>query len=246
MECRNCTTYDNLLYNMWANRKVFEKLEPAKCLNEYATSFQSRRLNLFVVVNGGPDDERTLNRTSYSGLPNNTHLYDYHKFDASNALHPWQPDFQYAWVCTGLPEYMNSTKGVPCSQLQNELKSAQDQWNVGCIYRGKHIQWPVHYCLSEKATPQCRLEYNRGIIVIVTLLNLRKCSIYLPLCLVEIRSCFYTSMYKEAAGTLGFRAINCILKSLTSSSEGRAYVLRHVFHEREPVYDNWRRDCVLP
>ncbi|KAF2792690.1 hypothetical protein K505DRAFT_338477 [Melanomma pulvis-pyrius CBS 109.77] len=66
----------------------------------------------------------------------------------------------YSWICSGLDSSLR------CYQLIDEVRNNPQGWVV--------YSHPVQYCLSEKATPHCKLRLNLPVAILVTVLNLLK------------------------------------------------------------------------
>lgn len=170
-ECRNCTTHSEI-YHLWTESRqsaTLDKLDSSRCLSEYGVTIQSRRLNLLLVTNEHPASI-TINGSSfyYEGIANgtetwinNTNVYTIYRFNAVQALDPYETGVTDHWVFSGTID--NKTK-VPAL---DEFIRAPDTWRVGTTGR----QWPVEYCLSERAVSHCKLYFNSVVAVIITCLN---------------------------------------------------------------------------
>ncbi|KAF2475426.1 uncharacterized protein BDR25DRAFT_279479 [Lindgomyces ingoldianus] len=149
----------NLLQTMHekARNGTLDRFEPADCLNKYAQMIQSFRRNVLLVAS----DENfpaISNTTSLNG----TNVYSYDRFYAMDAQVQDEASDSYRWMCNSIP-YSRNTK---CGSLMANIKKSPSTWKVG--------GYPVHYCLSEKAPPVCKLQFSVGIAILVTILNFLK------------------------------------------------------------------------
>ena len=96
-----------------------DRLEPADCLNQYATTMQSNRRNVLLVASELPKmEENTFISGShvYWGMP----FYSPAASSASDAADA------YDWICSGLQE------SGSCSSLADNIKpSSTAVWTVG-------------------------------------------------------------------------------------------------------------------
>lgn len=191
-ECRNCTetyspsgsyrsmssTYAGAtLHSLWnqSRNSVLDRLEPADCIAQYATSLQSYRRNVLLVIDSTQTDLPPQNRNlTYL---NNTDTFWVDAFDANEGMQPDGSADSYQWICSSISYGSDSN----CANEIGAIKNAPDAWKVGgyvCSYSGTRTcsqsLWPVKYCLSERATPRCRLHFSPVIASIVTVLNFCK------------------------------------------------------------------------
>jgi hypothetical protein len=152
------------LPSLWnqSQSNMLDRLEPAECIAEYATALQSHRRNLLLVTDGTPMDLGPLNpRPNY---PNNTDLLWNGFFQASDAMNPYTSSYSYGWMC----DVIDHQSFAHCADRVTAIKKTPDDWRMG------EQAWSVKYCLSEPATPHCRIRFSPVIASIVTALNLCK------------------------------------------------------------------------
>jgi hypothetical protein len=171
-----------------AHAGVLERLDPARCINEYAMSIQSKRQNLLLVAH---DDVFPPPKDNY--FINGSRVYWGAEFYASSATDPSNSVNSYDWICSGLHNNSDTNgdfkvpfhpglvqnAGTRCSKDVKSIKAANpDSWRVGvyCDRNGTcdFANWPVEYCLSELAEPHCKIYLEPNIVTIVTILNLSK------------------------------------------------------------------------
>jgi hypothetical protein len=165
-----------------------DRLEPAECLNQYATSIQSTRRNLLLVAS----DEHfpTIKQNNFL---NGSHVYWTGPFDSSDVAVVQNSAVAYSWMCSGL-----KIEG-DCSNKIDKIRADPNAWRVGMLCANdssptsyKDCQdstFPVEYCLSQPAEPHCRLQFDTTISIIVTVLNLSKSYLnHLPRTRCENRS----------------------------------------------------------
>lgn len=207
-ECINCATQPNLYTNwtkdlgydgypngefpeilnsLWsrAQNNSLVRLEPAECINEYATAIQSFRRNVLLVARDEdfpPRQENTFINDSY--------VFDAVAFASIYAKNPERSVDAYQWICSGLPPKENNDH---CTDRISEIRSNASAWRVGgddCWSvqdpNNQHIwtsgcsdfsdtkKHPVSFCLSERAPPHCKIQLNSTILVIVTVVNFLK------------------------------------------------------------------------
>lgn len=232
-ECRNCTWPE--LEKLWSSSKSpnggldgLDRLETTQCLKEYSVYVQSRRRNLLLVTR----EDDFVGERNYSKPPDyinyesdkrveNSNIYQTFRFNAEMATRPgftWE--HPYAWILSG-----DHSDRTPEEALQ-ELERAPQTWKVGSYdYSPAEpvlLEWPVLYCLSERATPHCKLRFSRVIAIVVTCLN-------------------FGEQHKQA------QTINlCSAILIHMSSESSAHVLRRILRQRRPHPDHWRRNRILP
>jgi hypothetical protein len=151
---------------------LLDKLEPDKCISQYATSIQSHRRNVLLVAS---DDNFPV--PSENAYLNNSHVYWASPFYANDARDGQDSSNAYNWIC--------STLNIPgvCSNNVDKIRNDLGSWRVGnnCTSPidnfGRSCDFkmaPVEYCLSQKAIPHCRLQFDTTIAIIVTSLNFSK------------------------------------------------------------------------
>jgi len=179
-QCRNCSgipdTADYVLEDLWGklHMDALEKLEPAECIGQYATSIQTNRRNLLLVASNDHfnQSERDTSYTDTSapgGERNitNPNVYWTQLFNAADAKNHATAVESYEWICSVIPGKADSD----CSTRVEILKGKPTTWHVG----DGGFAWPVEYCLSEKAVPRCKLHFQPSIAIVVTILNFCKC-----------------------------------------------------------------------
>jgi hypothetical protein len=154
-----------------------EELQPADCLNRYATGIQSTRSHVLLVASN--DNFPSAEENSFI---NGSHVYWASPFNAADAENSVKSSNSYNWICSGLD------KDGLCSNDVNDVRSNISAWRVGHYCENGEISnmyggcnstirtFPVQYCLSEKAEPHCRLQFDATIAVVVTILNAGKSS----------------------------------------------------------------------
>ncbi|KAH7551297.1 hypothetical protein BM1_09613 [Bipolaris maydis] len=207
-ECINCATQPNLytnltndsifkgypngefpeiLHSLWsrAQNGSLARLEPAECIDEYATAIQSFRRNVLLVARDEdmpPQHENTFINDSY--------VYDAVAFASIYAKNPEQSADAYRWICSGLPPKENNDH---CTDRISEIRSNTSAWRVGgdgcysvqdasnphiwtsgCSDFSDTKKYPVSFCLSETAPSRCKVRFNSTILVIVTVVNFLK------------------------------------------------------------------------
>lgn len=153
---------------------LLDKLEPEKCISQYATSIQSHRRNVLLVAS---DDKFPV--PSENAYLNNSHVYWASPFYANDASNGQDSSNAYNWIC--------STLNIPgvCANNVDKIRNDLGSWRVGsnCTGYGDDLLMgsscdfkmaPVEYCLSQKAIPHCRLQFDTTIAIIVTSLNFSK------------------------------------------------------------------------
>jgi hypothetical protein len=147
---------------------TLDTLTPTECINQYATAIQSNRRHLLLVASNNNFPTVAENK-----FINGSHVYWADTFQASNAQAPEQAADSYGWICSAVGDYSST-----CSNEVDGVRNNATAWRVGryCPETGPCIAgvFPVEYCLSQRAEPHCRLQYNMSIAVIVTVLNLGK------------------------------------------------------------------------
>lgn len=189
-ECRNCQTgsddeltrpvrepRDLSLKDLWrkSSNGTLDRLSPAECLDAYATTIQSTKHNLFIVVAGKNDNMSSAVYFPYLTDINNNNLYSIKGFSASEGLGQEEGHDPLEWICSGLPDKENSR----CQSRVGEITNKPQTWSIagGCSAYERHCdpyRWLVDHCLSERAEPRCRLYFSPIIAKIVTALNFCK------------------------------------------------------------------------
>ncbi|KAH7093703.1 hypothetical protein FB567DRAFT_178552 [Paraphoma chrysanthemicola] len=168
----------NILSNLHKDYKSgkLERFEAAQCLDRYATSIQSERRHLLLVAG-----ETNFPAPADNKYIPGSHVYWANPFYSSAADEARKASDAYAWICSGL----DINRDVACSNRFNEVRSNASAWHVGPYCKnasgtsyscgdGGFINLPVEYCLSQRAEPHCRLQFNTTIAIIVTVLNFVK------------------------------------------------------------------------
>ncbi|XPS76152.1 hypothetical protein M3J07_008208 [Ascochyta lentis] len=203
-ECVNCSTPPNkdtnmttverdgtypnqefpyLLDSLWSKARngTLDRLEPAECINQYATLIQSSRRNVLLVASDGEFPGKDKNT-----LINGSYVYDALPFASTDIYRPENAGGAYEWICSGMP----SSYYDDCTSRISDVKSDVSAWRVGrnnCStieYPGGGIAsgcneqfretYPVSYCLSEEALPHCKVHFSRDISILVNIINLVK------------------------------------------------------------------------
>lgn len=197
-ECRNCTSIPDIatpgtsysavgetaevplvLQDLWSRARdnKLERLTPTDCFNQYTQSIQSKHRNLLLVAR----DDKFPSPENSTYIPN-SRVYYGGRFTASSATESGLAANSYAWVCSNL----NLRSDELCAnEVERLKKQGLDNWAIGqgCTLRKKtntssalyydcHVlNNPVEYCLSERAEPHCKLQFEPHIAIIVTILN---------------------------------------------------------------------------
>jgi hypothetical protein len=157
-----------VLDSLWSKARAnsLERLERAKCIDEYATSIQSNRRNLLLVH--GDDSLPSPTENYYI---NGSHIYWGGEFDTASVKSPSIAIHAFGWICSA------SQRPISCSAEVEDIRK-QDSWYVGWLCDKEGLcdfsRSPVEYCLSEPAVPHCKLHFEPTITIIITLLNIRK------------------------------------------------------------------------
>jgi len=159
----------SVLETLWEKARAgnLERLEPDRCIDEYATSIQSNHRNLLVV-----SDDNSFPQSTENKFINGSHVYWAAEFDVYDAAGSEEASNAYDWVCSASHDV-----DTPCSVRVQEVKK-QEYWQVGWLCDGEWLcdlsRTPVEYCLSELAQPHCKLHFEPTITTIITILNLCK------------------------------------------------------------------------
>jgi hypothetical protein len=161
--CFNCDKLNQPMAQvLWDKAKTgqLQRLNPTDCFNDYAQMIQSNRRNLLLVAedkNFAPPENNTGGEGS--------RVYWYNNFEARSASNIESSTKAYEWMCSGFTSSSDDYR--PCSAVIEDIRrQGLDSWRVS--------SHPVDYCLSEKAEPHCKLHFESGIAILVTLLNLSK------------------------------------------------------------------------
>lgn len=179
-ECRNCSskpvTPGFTLQDLWtkAHDNTLERLEPAQCIDQYATLVQTERRNLLLVAsNRHFNQSKPYPLDGYpAGVQKSTtmNVYWMQTFAAAAAEDTQYAVHSYDWICSAMPT--PSSDMIGCSTTVETIKASPTSWHVSDVYNGD--KWPVEYCLSEKATLLCKLHFNFVIAIVVITLNFCK------------------------------------------------------------------------
>ena len=151
-----------------------DRLEPAACLKQYDAGIQSTRRNVLLVAR----DSQFAPSYQNSYL-NNSHVYwGSHASADLGVTRGGKTGGASDWICSGVIT-------DECSDAIEAIKRGSNQWKVGmsCDESGcQRGKWPVEYCLSEKATPHCKVQLDGRLAVLVTVLNFGKSAVCLGIC----------------------------------------------------------------
>ena len=102
------------LESLWSKARAddLEKLDYSKCRDEYATSIQSNRRNLLLVLD---DSDIPSPANDYS--MNGSLAYWVTKFETYDWLSPKKGSLTFEWICSALDD-----RSTPCSVLVKNLK----------------------------------------------------------------------------------------------------------------------------
>jgi hypothetical protein len=183
-----------ILASLWkkAHAGSLERLDPAECINAYATSIQSKRRNVLLVASDSKFPSPAENH-----FINASRVYWAANFQASYAQWPATASDAYDWICSGLDK-PTCPGGLcadiePCSKAVRAIRNADlALWRVGGC-KGttsttrycELARFPVEYCLSEQALPHCKLHFEPNIAIVIILLNVCK---FKALDLFELRT----------------------------------------------------------
>lgn len=165
-----------------------ERLSADDCISQYAQIIQSNHRNVLLVAANN----------NFPGSDNNSFIagsdvYWTEKFESTDAESARTAAGAYDWVCGGLGGF------TPCTRRLDQIKGAD--WRVGRYYDPKKVpgftnykaakftplNYPVEYCLAEKAMPRCKIQFEPTIAYVVTSLNFFKVvlMLYIALCINE-------------------------------------------------------------
>jgi hypothetical protein len=130
-----------------------DRLENGDCIDQYSKMIQSSRRNLLLVAS---DDK--FPAADEAIFPNGTNIYSKGWNAAGHAK--TELGKIYNWMCSGM-----DIDGY-CYKNIGRLRDNPSSWVVN--------GYPVDYCLSERATPRCKLQFNTSIAILVTTLNILK------------------------------------------------------------------------
>lgn len=179
-QCLNCSKPDSHSYfigetlkSLWTKARAgrLERLSPSDCLNEYAQVIQSNRRNLLLVA-----DDSNFRPPEENHFINGSHAYWADIFYATSATSTSDAADSYSWICSG------QTGVAFCSYFVDTIKAAPESWRIGFYCDNFYNEcvpanFPVEYCLSERAEPHCKLHFEPNIAIIVTVLNFCKDSL---------------------------------------------------------------------
>jgi len=157
----------SVLESLWEKARAgnLEKLEPNRCIDEYATSIQSNHRNLLLV-----SDDSFFPPSTENKFINGSHIYWGAGFDAYTASDSGFASNAYHWICSASHDLLN-----PCSVRVQDVKK-QESWQVGWLCDDEGLcdlsRTPVEYCLSEPAQTHCKLHFEPTITTVITILNL--------------------------------------------------------------------------
>jgi hypothetical protein len=141
--------------------KSWDRLEPAACINSYATEFLNTRRNLVVVVFR---NEKSRNDSSVQEVVSNTFNFTIQKPDAFDP---------YRWICdTGDGDHRydfdksEMKSDSRCSSKVSKVKTYSNMWHWQ--------EWDIDYCLSEPVEGKCSLNFSLSTIVVVIICNVGK------------------------------------------------------------------------
>jgi hypothetical protein len=201
-----------------AKAGMLERLTPTECLNRYATSIQSNRRNLLLVA--GNNNFPTAEENKFM---NGSHVYWSGPFYASDARTGERAADAYNWICSAMQ------KETACSSNVNEAHNSPGTWKVGNNYACESPYnkispcqlgtFPVEYCLSQKAEPHCRLQFDTTIAILVTVLNLSK--FFLDLChscIILSNSLLYEQMVTIRPPLKTYRSLKTSISTNTNDT----------------------------
>jgi hypothetical protein len=135
---------------------TLDRLENSDCIDQYGKMFQTSRRHVLLVAS--EDNLRVANQADF---PNGTNIYSKGWFAADDAMDIWDLNNIYNWICSGIKLYTRA-----CYKEIGRVRDNPNSWVVN--------GYPVDHCLSERATPRCKLQLNTSIAILVTALNLFK------------------------------------------------------------------------
>lgn len=134
------------------NVSSLQRLEPVECMSAYRSSLVSDRRSVLLV-------------TSNSSAAVNGSLVDftYRNIDATNAGQNFYGGLfdPLSWMCAFFLTYDSDT----VCNADDAIKRV-DSWTL--------FQQPIEYCLSEKVTDHCRLQWSTTIMIVVICANIMK------------------------------------------------------------------------
>ncbi|KAF9891764.1 hypothetical protein FE257_003245 [Aspergillus nanangensis] len=127
-----------------------DRLENDECISEYAEMFQTSRGSVLLVT-------ETFNSS----------MKDFDTFI--------QPDRStsdpYNWICSGSRDLW---AGMNCASEVHKVLSNSKNWTVTDTMTTKREPHKVKYCLSEKTSQQCTVEYSLPLAIVVIIVNVIK------------------------------------------------------------------------
>jgi hypothetical protein len=103
------TVINDLQANYKAGR--LQRLEPAECIQEYATTIQSTRRHLLLVA-----DEDKFPSMDHNVFINGSRIHWGFPFYSTNAMGSEDADNAYDWICSGLPKDVTSSADNICAR----------------------------------------------------------------------------------------------------------------------------------
>jgi hypothetical protein len=140
-----------------ARNGTLDRLENGDCIDQYGKMFQTSRSNVLLVAS---DDKFPV--ADKADFPNGTNIYSKGWFSAIDASDTRILNNVYNWICSSLQPRFD----IACYKEIGRIRDNQHSWVVN--------GYPVDYCLSERATPRCKLQFNASIAILVTVLNIFK------------------------------------------------------------------------
>lgn len=160
------------LESLWSKARAdnLETMVPFKCIDEYATSIQSNRRNLLIVL-----DDSYIPSPAHEYSMNGSLVYWLAKFDTDNWSSAKNGSLPFEWICSALDDQSRSYS-VEVENLKEKVKK-KEPWKVGQFCNDENCflsDTPVKYCLSERAEPHCKLHFEPSIAIVVTILDFCK------------------------------------------------------------------------
>ncbi|KAK6719686.1 hypothetical protein SNK05_002817 [Fusarium graminearum] len=128
-----------------------DNLTASECINEYGTTFQTKRADVILVFDFSMSKEES-NQT-----------YEINSALSHNVRRGDCIETGYDWICA------NESCDTPCHFLLPEIKRQPDNWKPYRLYDNK-----VKYCLSQPAPQRCRLNFDITLASIVLVVNFVK------------------------------------------------------------------------
>jgi hypothetical protein len=180
-----------------AKDKTFEMMDSVKCINAYATTYQSKYGDVLLVT----DD---VNATNH-----------YEAIDFQEVYDPFYSSSPYDWICPSIR--------VNCPNLIPEIKSKAGNNNWTVVFGDKLSSVPseahnrrVDFCLSVKLRESCKLQYSLPLTITVIVVNAFK---------LTIIGCIIISLTEWPILTIG-DAITSFLRQPDKHTMGQCLVPR--------------------